>query len=147
MFPILESHVLLVGSVAHGAGVYDARARQGGKHFDVEAILDVYAFAERQRVTEDQNPVSGERILRNEPLAIPVSPDAPLFAVRIDPRRQEIRRIAPSCLRIGPEQVIAFGDVARIESKGCFRSDGRYCQNADKGCPMQRHSHLERSPT
>jgi hypothetical protein len=87
MFPILESHVLLVGSVAHGAGVYDARARQGGKHFDVEAILDVYAFAERQRVTEDQNPVSGERILRNEPLAIPVSRDAPLFAVRIDPRR------------------------------------------------------------
>jgi hypothetical protein len=100
VFPISESHVLLVGSVAHGAGVYDARAKRGGKHFDVEAIFDVYAFAERQRVTEDQNSASGARILRNEPLAVLISSDAPLFAGRIDPRRQEIRRIAPSRLRI-----------------------------------------------
>ena len=28
----------------------------------VEAIFDVYAFAERQRIAEDQNPVSGVRI-------------------------------------------------------------------------------------
>jgi hypothetical protein len=146
VFPISESHVLLVGSVAHGAGVDDACAGQGGKHFDVEAIFDVYAFAERQRVAEDQNPASGARILRNEPLAVLISSDAPLFAGRIDPRRQEIRRIAPSRLRIGPEQVIAFGNVARIESQGCFRSDGRHCHGAEeKSCPMQGHSHLSMS--
>jgi hypothetical protein len=44
--------------------------QEGGKHFDVEAIFDVYAFAETQRVAEDQNPATGARILRNEPLGV-----------------------------------------------------------------------------
>ena len=86
--------------------------------------------------------MSGERILRNEPLAILVSSDAPLFTGRIDPRDQEVRRIAPSHLRIGPEQVIAFGDVARIESQGRFRRDGCHCQDAkEKSYPMHEPSH------
>src|SRR5262249_3046959 len=121
-----ESHILLVSSVAHGARVYDARARKGGKHFDVEAIFDVYAFPERQRIAEDQNFSAGVRILRNEPLAVLISSDVPLFAGRIDPRRQDIRRIAPSRLRIRPKQASAFGDVARIESQRYFRSHARY---------------------
>jgi hypothetical protein len=104
VFPTSENHVLLVGSVAHGARVYNAHARQEWKHFDIEAIFDVYAFAERQRVAEDQNPASGARILCNEPLAVLISFDAPLLAGRIDPRRQELRRIAPTRLRIGSEQ-------------------------------------------
>jgi hypothetical protein len=74
LLPISESRVLLVGTVAHGAGVYDARGWQKGKHSDIEAVLDVYAFAEGQRVAEDQNSASGARILRNQPLAIRIPP-------------------------------------------------------------------------
>jgi hypothetical protein len=56
---------------------------------------------------------------------------------------QKIRRIAPSRLRIGPEHVNTFGDVAHIESQGCFRSEGRHCHGAEKkSYPMQRHSHF-----
>jgi hypothetical protein len=66
VFPISESYVLLVGSVAHGAGVYDARP---GKE---ESILtskrsSMSMPSERQRIAEDQNLVSGARLLRNEP--------------------------------------------------------------------------------
>jgi hypothetical protein len=91
--------------------------------------------------------VSGGRILRNEPLAIPISSDAPLFAVRIEPCRQEIRGIAPPRLRIRSEQAIAFG-VARIESQGCFGSDGRHCQDAkEKSDPMHGHFHSSMFPS
>ena len=147
LLPISENRVLLVGSVAHGAGVYDARGWQEGKHFDIEAIFDVYAFAEGQRVAEDQNSASGARILRDQPLAVLVSSNAPFFAGRIDQRRQEIRRIAPSCLRIGAEEPCGFSGVAGIDSQSRFSSEGCHHQNAEqKSCPMQGHSHF-RCPT
>src|SRR5262245_53103097 len=115
MFPILEDYVLLVGSVAHGAGVYDACPRQGGEHFDVEAIFDVYAIAERQRVAQDQDLVSeGPRILLKESLAVLVVSDGPRVASRIDPCCQNIRCITPSRLRIGSEDVITLGVVVPI---------------------------------
>jgi hypothetical protein len=70
-------------------------------------------------------------------LAILISSDGPLFAGCIDPRRQQIGGIAPSRLRIGPEQPIAFGNVARIESQGCFSSEGRQDQDTDEqGYPL-----------
>jgi len=115
VFPILERNVLLVSSVTHGPGVYDARSGQGREHFDVEAILDIDAFAERQRVAQDQYLVSeGPGILLNEPLAVLISSDAPLVASRIDPRRREIRRVTPSRSSIGSKQVISFSDVMPI---------------------------------
>jgi hypothetical protein len=115
MFPILESYVLLVGSVTHGPGVYDACSRQGGEHFDVEAVFDVYAFAERQRVAQDQDLVfEGPWILLNESLAVLITSDAPLVTSRIDPRCQKIRRTTPSRSRIGSEDVITLGVVMPI---------------------------------
>src|SRR5882724_1299870 len=115
MFPILESYVLSVGSVTHGPGVYDACSRQGGEHFDVEAILDVYASSERQRVAQDQDLVSEwPWILLNESLAVLIISDAPLVTSRIDPRCQKMRRITPSRSRIGSEDVITLRVVMPI---------------------------------
>jgi hypothetical protein len=115
MFPILESYVLLVGSITHGPGVYDACSRQGGEHLDVEAVFDVYAFAERKRVAQDQDLVSeGPWILLNESLAGLIISDAPRVTSRIDPRRQNIRRITPSRSRIGSEDVITLRVVTPI---------------------------------
>src|ERR1043166_4328206 len=118
MFPILESYVLLVGSITHGPGVYDACSRQGGEHLDVEAVFDVYAFAERQRVAQDQDLVSeGSWILLNESLAVLIVSDGPLVTSRIDPRCQNIRRIAPSRLRIGSKDMITLNVEMPIKSR------------------------------
>ena len=35
-----------------------------------------------------------------------------------------------------------LGDIASIQSQGCFRSEGRHRQNAKKSCPKNRYSHL-----
>src|SRR5215510_4472977 len=115
MLPILESYVLLVSAITHGPGVYDACSRQGGEHFDVEAVFDVYAFAKRQRVAQDQDLVSeGPWILLNESLAVLIISDGPLVTSRIDPRCLKIRHITPSRSRIGSEDTITLRVVMHI---------------------------------
>jgi hypothetical protein len=75
------------------------------------------------------------------PLAVLIGSNAPFLAGSIDPRRSDVWRITPSRLRIGPEQVIAFGEIARINLQGRFRSDGRHGRDAEeKSCPIPRHS-------
>ena len=69
---------------------------------------------------------------RNQPLARLIRFNAPFFAGRIDQRRLEIWRIAPSCFWIGAEEPCGFGGIANINSQGRFGSEGCHHQNAEQ---------------
>ena len=114
---------LLIGTIAHDAQIDDGEVRNAVPNEDVEAIREIDAFAERERVAKDQKPGTAIVRPRRWPAdARGVGHDVPGIAVRVPAHQIQVRQRSPTELEIGPEQPALLGDGGGVQPAPSLQS-------------------------